>query len=456
MSLPKYTSYQASGVPWLGEMPAHWRLCRYKQVFDERDERSERGHETLLSVSAYTGVSPRSEIIEEGDYLSRADSFEGYKVCYPDDLVMNIMLAWNRGLGFSTRNGIVSPAYAVFVPRPGNDPRFLDYMVRSDRVNLYYKAFSSGVIDSRLRLYPDTFGSLYCVLPTLSEQLSIAAFLDRETAKIDALIAAQQRLTSLLVEKRQATIAHAVTRGLNPNVRMTDSGVAWLGEVPAHWKIVRLGALFREVQDSGWQGLPVLSVSIHDGVSDRELDDSEMERKVTRSDDRSKYKEVRPGDLTYNMMRAWQGGLGTVNVHGMVSPAYVVARPIGDFDTSYVELLLRTQRAVSEMKRNSRGITDFRLRLYWDEFKVIQIAMPPQSEQLEISIFVCSESAKVDALAAEAQRNIALLQERRTALIAATVTGQLDVRNVSARSPGRTSHLKTIDVEKHTVNCGVT
>jgi type I restriction enzyme S subunit len=134
-----------------------------------------------------------------------------------------------------------------------------------------------------------------------------------------------------------------------------DSGVEWLGEVPEHWDVRRLGAIFRQADEEGEDDLAILSVSIHDGVSDKELDEKEMDRKVTRSDDRSKYKRVQPGDLVYNMMRAWQGGFGSVTIAGMVSPAYVVARPISDFSTSFVEQLLRTPQAIEQMRRHSRG-----------------------------------------------------------------------------------------------------
>lgn len=208
-----------------------------------------------------------------------------------------------------------------------------------------------------------------------------------------------------------------------------DSGVEWLGAIPAHWECVRIATLFREVNESGNDDLPILSVSIHDGVSDKELDADETERKVSRSDDRSKYKSVAPGDLTYNMMRAWQGGFGTVAVHGMVSPAYVVARPTREFSTSNVEMLLRTPMAVSEMKRHSRGITDFRLRLYWEDFKCIGVALPPRSEQLNIATFLGQETAKIDALVAEQEKLIALLKEKRQAVISHSVTKGLDTKS---------------------------
>src|SRR5690606_20461357 len=150
----------------------------------------ETGDETLLSVSAYTGVSPRSELIDSSDHLSRAASLVGYKLCLAGDMVMNIMLAWNRGLAFSQHDGLVSPAYSFYrLIDATQDSGFLNYLIRDDRYTLYFKAFSSGVIDSRLRLYPDVFGQLRFVAPSPAEQTAIAAFLDRETAKIDDLVA---------------------------------------------------------------------------------------------------------------------------------------------------------------------------------------------------------------------------------------------------------------------------
>lgn len=209
---------------------------------------------------------------------------------------------------------------------------------------------------------------------------------------------------------------------------MKPSGIEWLGDVPEHWVVTRMANIFREVTESGNDDLPILSVSIHHGVSDKEMDDEELDRKVTRSDDRSKYKRVAPGDLVYNMMRAWQGGFGTVRVDGMVSPAYVVARPKLPILTDYIEHLLRTPKAIEQMRRHSRGITDFRLRLYWDEFKNLAVVAPPLEESEVICEGIRLMDEKFDALTLEAQRAIDLLQERRTALISAAVTGQIDVR----------------------------
>jgi type I restriction enzyme S subunit len=205
-----------------------------------------------------------------------------------------------------------------------------------------------------------------------------------------------------------------------------DSGVEWLGDVPADWSVHRIADIYREVAEPGTDDLPILSVSIHHGVSDSEAGPDEEERKVTRSDDRSKYKQVRPNDLVYNMMRAWQGGFGAVQVFGMVSPAYVVARPRQDLPSSFVELILRTSGAVEEMRRRSRGVTDFRLRLYWDEFKDMRIALPSAHERAAILAFLDRETVKIDALVEEQRRLIALLKEKRQAVISHAITKGLD------------------------------
>lgn len=210
------------------------------------------------------------------------------------------------------------------------------------------------------------------------------------------------------------------------NAPLKDSGVEWLGRIPAHWEIRRLALCFREVARPGSEDLPVLSISIHDGISDDELDADERKRKVTHIEDRSKYKRVLPGDLAYNMMRAWQGGLGAVSVEGQVSPAYVVAEPKVPLNTRYVELLLRTPMAIEEMRRFSRGIADFRSRLYWEHFRDLKVCLPPVGEQDAILRAVTKTADRIDVLIAKKVRFIQLLREKRQALIAHAVTKGLD------------------------------
>jgi len=188
MKYQTYLAYKDSGVEWLGDISTDWQVLRGKFVFSEYSARSENGDETLLSVSEYYGVKPRGDVIDNGDFLSRAESLVGYKKCKKNDLVMNIMLAWKCGLGVTKYDGMVSPAYSVFRFNAQAIPDYMHYLLRTNTYTGHFKTRSTGVIDSRLRLYPDSFADVSILLPDSSEQQKIAQFLDHETAKIDTLI----------------------------------------------------------------------------------------------------------------------------------------------------------------------------------------------------------------------------------------------------------------------------
>lgn len=189
---------------------------------------------------------------------------------------------------------------------------------------------------------------------------------------------------------------------------------------------MRLESLFKEAGIAGRDGLPILSVSIHTGISDRELGDDEVERKVARSEDKSLYKQVLAGDLVYNQMRAWQGGFGVAKLHGMVSPAYVVARPNGRVNPFYMEYLLRSPSAIEEMRRRSRGIADFRLRLYWDKFKDIRVALPPLHEQNEIVERLDVTAGLIRSQMRAIEQLESLLAEQSKCLLRDAMTGSVD------------------------------
>ena len=419
MTFPCYDEYKDSGVEWLGEVPAHWEIAPLKRLTRLLTEKTDTRTNSIAleNVESWSGrfIETESDFQGDGVRFARGDILFGKLRPY----LAKVLLAEAHGEAVGD----------FHVIRPANrlSSRYLAYYIRSRDFISIVDGSTYGAKMPRASW--DFMGMMPMLTPLPPEQTTIATFLDRETAKIDDLVAEQQTLIALLKEKRQALISHAVTKGLDPNAPMKDSGVEWLGEVPAHWTIQRLAALFKEIAEPGNDTLPVLSVSIHSGVSDDEIPEDEMERIVVRSEDRTKYKQVLPGDLVYNMMRAWQGGFGTVTVPGMVSPAYVVARPVQKILTTFVEMQLRSPTAVEEMRRHSRGVTDFRLRLYWDEFKTLQVALPTYDEQLSIAEFLNRETDKFDDLVAEAESTITLLQERRTALISAAVTGKIDVRN---------------------------
>jgi len=263
--------------------------------------------------------------------------------------------------------------------------------------------------------------------PPPDEQLRIAAWLDLQTTRIDKRRELLAKKRELLHDLKKSAIQEATFRGIARDVEIRDSEIAWLGQVPSHWKIMRIGSLFREAADDGVDGLPMLSVSIHSGISDKELDEVEMERKVSRSEDITLYKRVKPGDLVYNQMRAWQGAFGAAKIEGLVSPAYVVARPGPLVLPSFVEYLLRAPAAMDEIRRRSRGITEFRLRLYWTEFKNIRIALPPLKEQVEITAFLDRKLSQIARQITLIDQLDDLLKQQRKAIIHEAVTGKIDL-----------------------------
>ncbi len=261
-------------------------------------------------------------------------------------------------------------------------------------------------------------------LPPLAQQSALADYLDRETSRLDALIAARERVLGLLAEKRRTLITHTVTHGIAQDTSLHDSEVRWLGKIPVNWQTRRAAWLFRERDDRGEGGLPLFEVSINSGVVLREFSEDRIE---STASDFNVYKVARQGDIAFNKMRMWQGAVGVAPQDGLVSPDYVVAEPTGSMLSEYAGLLFRTDMFSAECARRSHGIVWDRLRLYWEGFREIELPLPPVETQREIVAYVARETTKLDTLRSAMERTIVLLKERRAALIAAAVTGQIDV-----------------------------
>lgn len=208
--LDEHVKLKVSGVEWIGMIPEHWEVKRMKSIFTECKAVTETGHEDLLSVSEYYGIARRVDKMEDGEYESRADSLIGYKICKKGDLVINIMLAWKRGLGFSDYDGIVSPAYAVYRGK-GIVPHYFHYLMRTEMYVAEYKRHSKGIIDSRLRLYTDRFNNIMAVVPPYEEQQTIATYLDEKCVKIDAAIANIDKQTDALKRLKRSLINEVIT-----------------------------------------------------------------------------------------------------------------------------------------------------------------------------------------------------------------------------------------------------
>jgi type I restriction enzyme S subunit len=259
-------------------------------------------------------------------------------------------------------------------------------------------------------------------MPDPQTQRAIADYLDRETARLDALVAAKERVLGLLAEKRRAVITRAVTRGLDPRAPLRDSGIPWLGEIPAHWESERTRWLFRERDRRSATGEEeLLTVSHLTGVTPR----SEKDVNMFEAETTEGYKICLAGDLVINTLWAWMGAMGVSPVHGIASPAYNVYEPGDRLEPSYVDALVRLPVFAQEVTRYSKGVWSSRLRLYPEGFFEVFLPVPSLSEQRAIVAHVAKESAKLGELRAATERTIALLKERRAALISAAVTGRM-------------------------------
>lgn len=209
--LDKTVPMKDSGVEWIGQIPSHWEVKRLKDLFVESKSKSTTGEETLLSVSEYTGVTKTKDNFEEDEFISRADSLVGYKICKKNDLVINIMLAWKTGLGVSPFDGIVSPSYAVYSPLKKVYPAYFHYLLRTETTVAEFKRRSTGIIESRLRLYTDSFYSISVAIPDIEEQKAIADYLDTKTAHIETIIETIHLEVEKLKELRKTLINDVVT-----------------------------------------------------------------------------------------------------------------------------------------------------------------------------------------------------------------------------------------------------
>ncbi len=233
-----------SGVEWIGEIPDEWEVKRGKELFHEINERCDNPENyPLLSVSEYYGVAPKSEKIEDGDFITHAETLEGYKICQKGDIVQNIMLAWKRATGMSDYEGLISPAYCIYRPLKQVESKYYHYLFRTNVYADLFKQYSTGIIDSRLRLYPNKFLSLKYIYPPKEMQKKIASYLDKKCSKIEETIQNQQQVIEKLKAYKQSLIIEVVTGKIkiqNGKVcgkyeSYKESGVEWIGKIPSGW-----------------------------------------------------------------------------------------------------------------------------------------------------------------------------------------------------------------------------
>lgn len=415
MNLRSYSQAKSTGKPWIGQIPAHWDLVPLRYVTQCLD-----GQRVPLNSEQ------RADRPGEVPYWG-ANAIMGYvdNALFDEELI----LLGEDGAPFFDRtrqvafrsSGRVWPNNHIHVLRPIHpvSADFVTYALNATD----FAEFIDG--STRDKLTQGQMSAIPLPWPPLPEQTAIAAFLDRETGKIDALVEEQRRLIELLKEKRQAVISHAVTKGLDPHAKTKPSGADWLGNVPEHWNVEKAKRLFIERDERSPSGEEtLLTVSHLTGVTPR----AEKNVTMTEAETTEGYKLSLPGDLVINTLWAWMGAMGVTSHLGIVSPAYNVYTPNERLLPSYVNILVQMPAFAREVERYSKGVWSSRLRLYPAEFFQVLLPVPSRDEQGAIVDHVEKQTSSYASLVAEAEGAIGLLAERRAALISAAVTGKIDVR----------------------------
>ena len=418
--LRSYSSYKDTPLPWLQELPANWNMLRGKALFRPIDIRSRTGDEPLLTVSSARGVVRREEV---NVTMFKAESYSGFKLCWPGDLVINSLWAWAGGLGFSAYHGIVSSAYSVFRLREGGShaQKYYHYLIRSPSFQWELQTRSKGIWISRLQITDDNFLNILFPFPPLPEQRAIVKFLDWAERRVRFIVAARKRRIQLLGEYRQALISDAVTgkfdvRTGKPYPSYKDSGVPWLGKVPEGWEIVRLKRLAR--------------LAYGDSLPANERQKGEVP--VYGSN----------GPVGFHDRANTVAPVIIVGRKGSFGKIQYSAKPVFAIDTTffidkrYTDTDLRWLFYMLSQLELDRSSQDSAVPgLDREEAYQKLTVLPPFPEQRAIAEYLDRETEKIDAAIEKTKESIALWEELRETLISDVVTGKLDVREVAKRLP---------------------
>ena len=434
--LRPYSAYKRSGIESLREVPAHWEACRLKRIC-----RLSYG-DSLANDSRVPG---EIAVYGSNGIVGKHDKANTIAPC----------IVVGRKGSFGKVNYCSEPAFAIdttfFVDgRVSNaDMRWLYYLLGWLRLDAITKDSAVPGLDRE-----DAY-QRFAPLPVPAEQASIARFLDHITSRIDRYMRANEKLIALLDEQKQIFVHEAVTGRIDvrtgkPYREYKSSGVQWLGDMPAHWQLVRNGRLFGQRTELGFAALPILEVSLVTGVRVRDFENSNRKQIMS---DRSLYKRAVKGDIAYNMMRMWQGAVGVVPLDGLVSPAYIVAKPLAGTEPRYFDHLFHTRAYMAEVDKFSRGIVKDRNRLYWEDFKQMPTPRPPSNEQAWIADAIDRTAELTSVVIRNLRAQINLANEYRTRLIADAVTGKLDVRDATSEPPNSDSSSdggnETVQVESN-------
>lgn len=427
--------YKDSGIEWIGNIPESWDVKRLKEIFVERNNRDAKG-KTLLSVSQYYGIKPKAETDIADSHI--AESYDDYKVVQKGDFVMNIMLAWNGSYAVSDYEGIVSPAYCVYQFRKECCHKYLHYLLRTDGYQTAFKTMSRGIIDSRLRLYPEQFYTFNTIFPPVNVQQRIADYLDDKCSQIDSLISLQEQMIKKLKAYKQSVITEAVTKGLNPNAKLVPSGIDWIGEIPEGWKVMRIKNVTSNYKAGPFGSALITGNLLHEGkilvytpehVADYSKIFHNTNNLFLQEERRIEMSQffVKEGDIVFPIV----GSLGRAIVIEEKMPEGIINQRLSKFsidrnliDESYFMWLFgKSEFYAKYIEMNCRG--SFIVNLTKVIVGDMPLPTPPLFEQHSIALFLDEKCADIDRLIALKQQKIEKLNDYKKSVIYEAVTGKI-------------------------------
>jgi len=424
-----YQAYKDSGIEWLGEIPSHWKSFRLKYCADLITEKVD-GRESELP---YTGLEHIESWTGKRIAVNETAASDGQASRYrKGDVLFGKLRPYLAKALCAREDGICTGELLVLRARRVIQDYLFNYILSSDFISVV----DSSTYGAKMpRASWEFIGNLPMLVPPIDEQRAIAAFLDRETARIDALIVKKERQIELLQEKRTAVISNAVTKGLNPNVKMKDSGIEWLGEIPEHWEVWKVTHGFRCLGSGTTPKSDDLKY--YDGhipwVTTSELRENIIEDTVNKiTDDALRdYPTLRlypAGTLLFAMYGATIGRMGLLGIPATVNQACAAFTEPITLDAKFTYYWLWMHRPLLIALSVGGGQPN----LSQEDLKQLRIPAPPIDEQQAIAAFLDRETTRIDALIDKIRKSIDLLREYRTALISAAVTGRIDVRGEAA------------------------
>lgn len=417
----KYHAYKDSGEYWMGDIPEHWDIKKLKHVFKEKKKVSNPSL-NCGSISFGKVVYKDDEKVPESTKASYQEVLAGEYLVNPLNLNYDLI---SLRIGLSDINVVVSSGYIVLKNAIELNKTYFNYLLHRYDV-AYMKLLGSGV---RQTISFNHIANSLLAYPPEAEQNAIANFLDEKTAKIDQAITQKEQLIALLKERKQIIIQNGVTKGLDPNARMKDSGVEWIGEIPEHYSITKLGLCLKPVSVKNMPDLPLLSITREKGVLVRDLEDHDTNHNFI-PDDLSGYKVIRKGQFGMNKMKAWQGSYGVSKHDGIISPAYYVFDLISDINPDFFHIAVRSKIYVPFFAAASDGVRIGQWDLNKSRMKEIPIVVPPVQEQIKAIEHVKTQSKKIANAISQQQTQIEKLKEYKATLIDSAVTGKIKVAGV--------------------------